>query len=64
MTHAVAVLADWAAPKEQQKALHELDQAIAAALDTAKAAGVPKGMIVALLHAHDHAETHRMVTNS
>jgi len=36
------------------KALAELDSAIAKAIDTAKAAGLPQGVIVAILHGHTH----------
>ncbi|AZC96800.1 hypothetical protein [Pseudomonas chlororaphis] len=44
------------------KALAELDSAIAKAIDAAKAAGLPQGLIVAELHGHAHAQTHAMVT--
>lgn len=44
------------------KALVDLDSAIAKAIDTAKAAGLPQGIIVAVLHGHAHAQTHQMVT--
>ncbi|MFL8988667.1 hypothetical protein Q8X48_13090 [Pseudomonas sp. QLc11A] len=43
------------------KALTELDSAIAKAIDAAKAAGLPQGLIVAELHGHAHAQTHLMV---
>lgn len=43
------------------KALTELDVAIARAIDAAKAAGLPQGLIVAELHGHAHAQTHIMV---
>ncbi|MFJ7141249.1 hypothetical protein [Pseudomonas protegens] len=43
------------------KALTDLDSAIAKVIDTAKTAGLPKGMIVAILHGYSHAETHKMV---
>ncbi|MDT8923772.1 hypothetical protein RBE51_13210 [Pseudomonas taiwanensis] len=43
------------------KALTDLDSAIAKAIDVAKVAGLPQGLIVAELHGHAHAETHRMV---
>lgn len=39
----------------------ELDSAIAKAIDAAKAAGLPQGLIVALLHGHAHSETAKMV---
>ncbi|WP_404941605.1 hypothetical protein [Pseudomonas danubii] len=44
------------------KALTELDSAIAKAIEAAKAAGLPQGLIVAELHGHAHAQTHNMVT--
>lgn len=44
------------------KALTELDSAIAKAVDAAKAAGLPQGLIVAELHGHAHAQTHIMVS--
>ena len=43
-------------------AVSDLDKAIADALDAAKAAGLPQGLIVGLLHGHAHAQTHMMVT--
>ncbi|MNJ66107.1 hypothetical protein D3C77_621550 [compost metagenome] len=43
------------------KALADLDSAIAKAIDTAKAAGLPQGLIVAELHGHAYAQTHNMV---
>ncbi|MFK9004008.1 hypothetical protein [Pseudomonas pergaminensis] len=39
-----------------------LDKAIADAVDAAKSAGLPQGLIVSLLHGHAHAQTHQMVT--
>ena len=44
------------------KAIVELDSAIAKAIDAAKAAGLPQGLIVAELHGYAHAQTHIMVT--
>lgn len=43
------------------KALTDLDVAIAKAVDAAKAARLPQGLIVAELHGHAHAQTHIMV---
>ncbi len=43
------------------KALTELDSAIAKAVDAAKAADLPQGLIVAELHGYAHAQTHIMV---
>jgi hypothetical protein len=42
-------------------AISDLDKAIADAVDAAKAAGLPQGLIVGLLHGHAHAQTHQMV---
>lgn len=42
-------------------AVSGLDAALADAIDAAKAAGLPQGLIVGLLHGHAHAETHKMV---
>ncbi|NVZ70508.1 hypothetical protein [Pseudomonas costantinii] len=44
------------------KALFDLDSAITKAIDAAKAAGLPQGLIVAELHGHAHAQTYIMVT--
>jgi len=44
------------------KALTDLDGSIAKAIDTAKAAGLPQGLVVSLLHGHAHAQTHIMVS--
>ncbi|MDR8383928.1 hypothetical protein MKS85_00135 [Pseudomonas sp. JL2] len=44
------------------KALADLDLAIAKAVDAAKAAGLPQGLIVAELQGHAHAQTHIMVS--
>ena len=43
-------------------ALSALDKAIADAVDAAKEAGLPQGLIVGLLHGHARAQTHHMVT--
>ncbi|MDD1958968.1 hypothetical protein NP534_02515 [Pseudomonas sp. 39004] len=53
--HALPLSADVAA------ATNALDTAVAKAVDEAKAAGLPQGLLVAILHGHAHAETHRMV---
>ena len=50
------------AGKDITQALGDLDSAIAKAIDAAKAAGLPQGLIVAELHGHAHAQTHAMVT--
>jgi hypothetical protein len=46
------------------KALTDLDSAIAKAIDAAKAAGLPQGIIVAVLHGQAHIETAKMVAYS
>jgi hypothetical protein len=43
------------------KAVNDLDSAIAKAIDAAKTAGLPQGLIVSLLHGHAHAQTQQMV---
>ena len=47
--------------EEIKAATSELDSALVASIDAAKAAGLPQGMIVGLLQGHAHAETHKMV---
>jgi hypothetical protein len=47
---------------EINAAVVALDKAIADAVDAAKNAGLPQGLIVSLLHGHAHAQTHQMVT--
>jgi hypothetical protein len=44
------------------QSVSELDSAIAKAIDTAKASGLPQGLVVSLLHGHAHAETHKMIS--
>jgi len=44
------------------KAIADLDSAIAKAVDAAKSAGLPQGLVVSLLHGHAHAQTHIMVS--
>ncbi|XVJ46816.1 hypothetical protein ACDZ94_20150 [Pseudomonas sp. UBT] len=43
------------------KAVNDLDSAIAKAVDAAKTAGLPQGLIVGLLHGHAYAQTQQMV---
>lgn len=43
------------------KAVIELDAAIAKAIDAAKSAGLPQGLVVAILHGQAHSQTHEMV---
>ena len=44
------------------KAVSDLDNAIANAVSTAKAAGLPQGLVVSLLHGHAQAQTNIMVS--
>ncbi|MBB3239161.1 hypothetical protein FHW68_000633 [Pseudomonas sp. Tn43] len=44
------------------KAINEMDAGLGNAIDTAKAAGLPQGLIVALLHGQACSETARMVS--
>lgn len=45
------------------KAVIDLDCAIAKAVGTAKAAGLPQGLVVALLHGQARSETVRMTAD-
>ncbi|WP_133973765.1 hypothetical protein [Pseudomonas] len=42
-------------------AVAEFDAALVKAIVAAKEAGLPQGLLAAILHGHAHAETHRMV---
>lgn len=44
------------------KAVTELDTAIAKAIDAAKAAGLPQGLVVSILHGHAQVQTNIMVS--
>lgn len=44
------------------KAVTDLDSAIAKAVDAAKAAGLPQGLVVSLLHGHAQVQTNIMVS--
>lgn len=44
------------------KAVTDLDSAIAKAIDAAKAAGLPQGLVVSLLHGHAQLQTQIMVS--
>lgn len=46
---------------QEIRALFLLDEAVAKAISDADDAGVPRGLMVAILHAHAHRETHAMV---
>ncbi|APV42121.1 hypothetical protein PFAS1_23375 [Pseudomonas frederiksbergensis] len=43
-------------------AITELDSTIAKAIDAAKAAGLPQGLVVSLLHGHAQLQTQIMVS--
>ena len=47
---------------EVVQAINDLDAGIRKAIDAAKAAGLPQGLIVALLHGLAHSETAMMVS--
>lgn len=49
-------------PPEVVGAVNALDASLIAAIEEAKKSGLHQGMIVALLQAHAHAETHKMVS--
>ena len=46
---------------EQRRTFEATDAAFVAAIDAAKEAGVPQGLIVALLHGHAHQQTAAMM---
>ncbi|NTS91667.1 hypothetical protein HT115_05045 [Pseudomonas aeruginosa] len=48
-------------PLEVASALNLMEERLIQAIDEAKKDGLPQGLIVALLHGHTHAETHKMV---
>lgn len=43
--------------RRTEVAVHAMDAAIVAAINSAKDAGVPQGLIVGLLHSYAHAQT-------
>lgn len=47
---------------EHRRALEASDAAFVAAIQSAKDAGVPQGLIVALLHGHAHQQTSAMMS--
>lgn len=48
-------------PPDVGVAIKDLDNALVSAIKAAKAAGLPQGLIVAVLHGHAHSETTKMV---
>lgn len=51
-------------PADVVAATSELDAAVIKAIDEVKSAGLPQGLVAAILHAHAHVETHKMVSAS
>lgn len=49
---------------EQRRVFESADMEIVRAINNAKSAGVPQGLIVALLHGHAHWQTAEMMANS
>lgn len=49
-------------PAEVGAAIRKMDDALVQAIKDAKAAGLPQGLIVSLLHGHAHGQTHIMVS--
>ena len=49
---------------EQKRQYKAMDTQIAEAIDEAKSAGVPQGLIVALLHGYAHHETATMMDDA
>lgn len=47
--------------RDQQAELHAMERAIMAAVERAKDAGVPQGLIVAILHGQAHQQTAIMI---
>jgi hypothetical protein len=43
------------------KAINDMDESLRKVIDNAKAAGMPQGLVVALLHGHAHSQTAIMV---
>jgi hypothetical protein len=50
-------------PADVVAATNAFDSALIKAIDTAKEAGLPQGLIAAILHGQAHAETHKMVSS-
>lgn len=48
-------------PADVVAATNALDSALINAIDAAKKADLPQGLLAAILHGHAHAETHKMV---
>lgn len=57
----VEIAAGGLVTREQQAALMEMDRVVSSAIDDAKRSGVPVGLIVATIHAHDVTQTLEMI---
>jgi hypothetical protein len=57
----VAMPGTGAMTAEQRRTFEATDAAFVAAIQAAKDAGVPQGLIVALLHGHAHQQTAAMM---
>ena len=57
----VAMPGTGAMTAEQRRVFEATDAAFVAAIQAAKDAGVPQGLIVALLHGHAHQQTAAMM---
>lgn len=49
------------APPSVSRGLHDFERELIAAIDKAKAAALPQGLIVALLHAHTQQQTTQLI---
>ncbi|EPJ8753445.1 hypothetical protein I5S62_06085 [Pseudomonas putida] len=49
-------------PEDVVAATNAIDAAVIKAIDEAKAAGLPQGLIVAILQGHAHAQTRDMMS--
>ena len=61
MTNVTRINANPMTSPEQTRAFVLLDETVVNALNAAKAAGVPQGLIVAILHGHALQETAQMM---
>ena len=61
MTPILRINANPMSSSEQTRAFVLLDEVVTNALNAAKAAGVPQGLIVALMHGHALRETEYML---
>jgi hypothetical protein len=59
----IAMPGSGAMTAEQRRVFEATDAALVATIDAAKNAGVPQGLIVALLHGHAFQQTAAMMTS-